>query len=142
MSHDQSTLCRTRPWLPDMGFLTTIQNIIEVAKLSAYLRMKVSRRFASVRRMENVPCEDILRVVIPQIHSRRSTNRYTQGLALIVCEQIRRYIMLEIPKYHHCFLPPTYSSSPPPKQPDSHSTPPSPRHSEKTTSPSPAHCAA
>lgn len=37
MSHDQSTLCRTRRWVPDIGFLTTIQNMTEVAKLSAYL---------------------------------------------------------------------------------------------------------
>jgi hypothetical protein len=37
MFHDQSTLCRTRRWEPDTGFFTTIQNIIEVAKLSAYL---------------------------------------------------------------------------------------------------------
>lgn len=37
MSHDQSTLWRTLRWVPDMGFLTTIQNMTEVAKLSAYL---------------------------------------------------------------------------------------------------------
>lgn len=37
MSYDQSTLCRTRRWVPDMGFLTTIQNITDVARLNAYL---------------------------------------------------------------------------------------------------------
>jgi hypothetical protein len=41
MSHDQSLLCRTRRWVLDTGFLTTIQNIIEVAKLSAYLGTSV-----------------------------------------------------------------------------------------------------
>jgi hypothetical protein len=34
--YDHSTLCRTRPWVPEMGFLTTIQNMMEVAKLRAY----------------------------------------------------------------------------------------------------------
>jgi len=38
MGYDQSTLWRTRFAWPEMGFLTTIQNMIEVAKLSAYLR--------------------------------------------------------------------------------------------------------
>jgi hypothetical protein len=37
--YDHSTLCRTRPWVPEMGFLTTIQNMMEVAKLRAYLRV-------------------------------------------------------------------------------------------------------
>jgi hypothetical protein len=36
-AHDQSLLWRTRRWVPDMGFLTTIQNMMDVAKLSAYL---------------------------------------------------------------------------------------------------------
>lgn len=35
--YDQSTLWRTRLACPDMGFLTTIQNMTEVARLSAYL---------------------------------------------------------------------------------------------------------
>jgi hypothetical protein len=126
----QSTLCRTRRWVPDMGFLTTIQNIIEVAKLSAYL-ITISRRFAKMEGLGNVPCEDILRMIIPQIHSRRPPNRHTLGFTFIVCEQVRRYIMLEIPKCYHCFASQilyTYSSSPPPKQPDSHSILPSPQH--------------
>lgn len=37
MSYDQSTLWRTRFWVPESGFLTTIQNITEVARLNAYL---------------------------------------------------------------------------------------------------------
>jgi hypothetical protein len=32
-----SALCRTLRCVPDMGFLTTIQNMIDVARLSAYL---------------------------------------------------------------------------------------------------------
>lgn len=35
--HDHSWLCRTRFWVPDSGFLTTIQNMMDVARLSAYL---------------------------------------------------------------------------------------------------------
>jgi hypothetical protein len=36
LRYDQSTLCLTRLWVPDNGFLTTIQNIMDVAKLNAY----------------------------------------------------------------------------------------------------------
>jgi hypothetical protein len=32
-----STLCRTLRCVPDIGFFTTIQNMIDVAKLKAYL---------------------------------------------------------------------------------------------------------
>lgn len=35
--YDQSELWRTRRCVPESGFLTTIQNMIEVAKLNAYL---------------------------------------------------------------------------------------------------------
>ena len=38
-TYDQSELCRTRRWVPDQGFLTTIQNMIDVAKLRAYLAL-------------------------------------------------------------------------------------------------------
>lgn len=72
-----------------MGFLTTIQNIIDVAKLNAYLSF-VSCCFGhEVRDYE--PSEDVLRVVVPEIHSWRPTNRHTLGFALVVCEQVRYY---------------------------------------------------
>lgn len=35
--HDHSELWRTRRCVPERGFLTTIQNMMDVAKLSAYL---------------------------------------------------------------------------------------------------------
>lgn len=35
--YDHSELCRTRFCVPDSGFLTTIQNMMDVAKLNAYL---------------------------------------------------------------------------------------------------------
>lgn len=37
-AYDQSELWRTRRCVPESGFLTTIQNMIDVAKLNAYLR--------------------------------------------------------------------------------------------------------
>ena len=42
--YDQSTLWRTRFCVPDRGFLTTIQNITDVAKLNAYLGVRQNRR--------------------------------------------------------------------------------------------------
>jgi hypothetical protein len=72
-----------------MGFFTTIQNIIEVAKLSAYLPQSASC-LQTIGEVEIAPCEDVLRVVIPQVHSRRSADGYTLGFALVVCEQVRR----------------------------------------------------
>jgi hypothetical protein len=37
VAYDHSELWRTRRCVPESGFLTTIQNMIDVAKLSAYL---------------------------------------------------------------------------------------------------------
>lgn len=82
--YDQSELWRTRRCVPERGFLTTIQNMIEVAKLNAYLD-GVSRCRES-RVVGDVPCEDVLRVVVPQVYRRRPPNRYTLRFALIVCE--------------------------------------------------------
>ena len=36
--YDHSELWRTRRCVPERGFLTTIQNMMDVAKLSAYLQ--------------------------------------------------------------------------------------------------------
>ena len=48
-AHDHSELWRTRRCVPESGFLTTIQNMIDVAKLNAYLR-DVSGEFREVGR--------------------------------------------------------------------------------------------
>jgi hypothetical protein len=37
VQEEEEALCRTLRCVPDMGFLTTIQNMIDVARLSAYL---------------------------------------------------------------------------------------------------------
>jgi hypothetical protein len=136
-----STLWRTRRCWPDSGFLTTIQNMIDVAKLSAYLG-GVSKDTAVCGR-ESAPCEDILCVVIPQIHGRCPADRDTLGFTLVVCKQVRCYSMLDTPSIRPISSEPkaikTYSSSPPPTPPDSPTTLPSPLHSGKTTSPSPVH---
>ena len=84
--HDHSELWRTRRCVPESGFLTTIQNMIDVAKLNAYLS-NISRSF-SVRN-EFSPCENVLCVVVPQINRRRPSNGYALRLALIIREQIR-----------------------------------------------------
>ena len=110
--HDHSELWRTRRCVPERGFLTTIQNMMDVAKLSAYLQMLAETLAGMIRdgRGGNKPCEDILRMVIPQIHRRRPPNRHTLGLALVIREQIRYYHTVS-PALTHA-LPPTNAPIP------------------------------
>jgi hypothetical protein len=89
--HDHSELWRTRRCVPERGFLTTIQNMMDVAKLSAYLYTLASTLAGTMREGWDIPCEDILRMVIPQIDRRRPPNRHTLRLALIIREQIRYF---------------------------------------------------
>jgi hypothetical protein len=58
--------------------------MIDVAKLSAYLG-GVSKD-AAVCGRESAPCEDVLCMVIPQVHGRCPANGYALGFALVVCE--------------------------------------------------------
>ena len=146
--HDHSELWRTRRCVPERGFLTTIQNMMDVAKLSAYLQMLAETLAGMIRdgRGGNKPCEDILRMVIPQIHRRRPPNRHTLGLALVIREQIRHYHTISLPqpqsiKKKKGQKKKTHPSSPQPTPSDSPSTRSSPPHSGKTTSPPPAHFA-
>jgi hypothetical protein len=60
--YDHSELWRTRRCVPESGFLTTIQNMIDVAKLNAYL---MTSAMPLRRRKEVLPCENVLCVVIP-----------------------------------------------------------------------------
>jgi len=82
-THDQSLLWRTRRWVPDRGFLTTIQNIMDVARLSAYLEHQYSAR---TRASLYSPRKDVLRVVVSQIHGRGPTNRNTFRFSFVACE--------------------------------------------------------
>lgn len=88
--YDHSELWRTRRCVPESGFLTTIQNMMDVAKLSAYLpALAKTLGHKSMREGRDVPGEDILRMVIPQINCRRPPNRHALRLALVIREQIR-----------------------------------------------------
>jgi hypothetical protein len=91
--YDHSELWRTRRCVPERGFLTTIQNMMDVAKLSAYLQA-LARTLAKAMRGfgggGSIPSKDILRMVIPQVHRRRPADRHALGLALVIREQIRR----------------------------------------------------
>jgi hypothetical protein len=88
--YDHSELWRTRRCVPERGFLTTIQNMMDVAKLSAYLYTLAKPLWhTTMREGWDIPCEDILRMVIPQIDRRRPPNRHALRFALIIREQIR-----------------------------------------------------
>ena len=43
------------------------------------------------------PCEDVLRVVVSQIHGWRSTDGNTFWFSLIVCEQVWRCAIVRYP---------------------------------------------
>jgi hypothetical protein len=107
-TYDQSVLCRTRRWVPDKGFLTTIQNMIDVAKLRAYLCTVSCAR--EVRREEaDVPSEDVLCVVVPQVDGWRPANGDALGFALVVGEQIRNCSLVRYPISIHCMHTATHS---------------------------------
>ena len=87
--YDQSTECRTRAWVPDTGFLTTIQNITDVARLNAYLWGLSG--LADVWSTVDLPGEDVLCVVISKIDGRHSANRNALRLSLVGNEHVRNY---------------------------------------------------
>ena len=66
--------------MSDGGFLTTIHNMIVVAADKAYLQVGTSAmqirgiKADPVLATISIPCEDVLRVVVSQIHLCRSTN--------------------------------------------------------------------
>lgn len=62
------------------GFLTTIHNITDVAAARAYLDKALG--LTGRGSISDIPCKNILSVVIPEIDLRRSTNRYPSGLSI------------------------------------------------------------
>jgi len=80
-----SRFCRTRRTTSEGGLRTTIHNIMDVATDNAYLT-NVSAHFGTVQDL--LPGEDVLRVVVAEVHLHRLTDRNTTILAVIRGKEI------------------------------------------------------
>lgn len=76
MNYDHSLFWRTRRAISAGGFLTTIYSITDVAAASAYLGGGVNKAGVLIggTAKDNVPCKDILCMIIPEIDFCRSPN--------------------------------------------------------------------
>lgn len=105
--YHHSELCRTRRCVPDRGFLTTIQNIIEVAKLSAYLGKKSGTEHFMNGMRNNIPGEDVLSMVVPEGNCWGSSDWNSLWFSVIRHEEIRVFTMVldtqvELIRMPHC----------------------------------------
>src|ERR1700728_1458900 len=86
MIYDQSLFCRTRRDMSAGGFLTTIHSMIDVAAARAYLG---ALGLVPFFRTVDLPCKNILGVVIPQVYFCGSADRYPFRFSIPSHEQIR-----------------------------------------------------